>query len=171
MKVLIVSTNTLPAAPSGAVYLAGAVRQAGHEVQIFERLLASDLQGELTARLEDFQPDVVGVSIRLVFGDSIDSEAPLGTRHSDLRPRVKEVTDTIRRVSTARIVLGGPGFNYYARDWLDYLDLEYGIRGEGEEAFPQFLKRLAEGGDCTAMPGCVSRKDGAYQSRTPSPGG
>jgi radical SAM superfamily enzyme YgiQ (UPF0313 family) len=169
MKVLMVSTNTLPAAPSGAVYLAGAVREAGHEVQIFERLLASDPQGELTARLEDFQPDVVGVSIRLVFGDSIDSGAPLGTRHSDLRPRVKEITDTIRQVSPARIVLGGPGFNYYARDWLDYLDLEYGIRGEGEEAFPLFLKLMMEGGDLTATPGCVARKGGIYQETPPRP--
>jgi hypothetical protein len=111
MKVLIISTNTLPASPSGPVYVAGAVRQSGHEVQIFERLFTGDLAGELTAKLRDFQPDVVGVSIRLVFGDESDLEAPLGTRHTDLRPRVKEITDIIRQVSPAQIVLGGPGFN------------------------------------------------------------
>jgi hypothetical protein len=38
MKVLIISTNALPVSPSEPVYLAGAVRQAGHEVQIFECL-------------------------------------------------------------------------------------------------------------------------------------
>lgn len=169
MKVLIVSSNTLPAAPTGPVYVAGAVRQAGHEVQIYERLFASDLKGELTTQLEDFQPDVIGVSIRLVFGDGIDPGAPLGTRHTDLRPRVKEITDTIRQVSPARIVLGGPGFNYYARDWLDYLDLEYGIQGEGEEAFPLFLKLMMEGGDCSTAPGCVTRKDGAFHAVPPGP--
>ena len=136
MKVLIISTNTLPASPSGPVYLAGAVRQAGHEVQIFERLFAGDLAGELTTKLREFQPDVIGISIRLVFGDELDLEAPLGTRHADLRPKVKEITDIVRQSSPARIVLGGPGFNYFARDWLEYLDLDYGIRGEGEEAFP-----------------------------------
>ena len=68
MKALIISSNTLPAAPTGPVYIAGAVRAAGHEVRIFERLFAVDLKGELTAELEDFQPDVIGVSIRLVFG-------------------------------------------------------------------------------------------------------
>jgi radical SAM superfamily enzyme YgiQ (UPF0313 family) len=169
MKVLIVSSNTLPAAPSGAVYVAGAVRQAGHDVRIYERLFANDVESELTAKLEHFQPDVVGVSIRLVFGDEVDRAAPLGTRHSDLRPRVKEITDTIRQASPATIVLGGPGFNYYARDWLDYLDLEYGIRGEGEEAFPLFLQRLAEGGDLSTVPGCVTRKDGGYQAVSPRP--
>lgn len=29
MKVLIISSNTLPASPSGPAYVAGAVRQAG----------------------------------------------------------------------------------------------------------------------------------------------
>ena len=88
MKVLIISTNTLPAAPLGPVYIAGAVRQAGHDVQVYERLFATHLADELAAKLEDFQPDVVGISIRLVFGDEIDPAAPLGTRHTDLRPRV-----------------------------------------------------------------------------------
>lgn len=169
MKVFIISSNSLPAAPTGPVYVAGAVREAGHEVQIYERLFANDLKSELTTRLEDFQPDVIGVSIRLVFGDELELEAPLGTRHTDLRPRVKEITDIIRQVTPAPIVLGGPGFNYYARDWLEYLDLDYGLRGEGEEAFPLFLKRLGAGKDITSVPGCVARKNGSYTSATPRP--
>src|SRR5512146_2494860 len=108
MKVLMISSNTLPASPSGPVYVAGAVRQAGHEVQIYERLFADDLAGELTAKLRDFQPDVVGISIRLVFGDELDLEAPLGTRHTDLRPRVKAIADIIRQASPAQIAMGGP---------------------------------------------------------------
>jgi radical SAM superfamily enzyme YgiQ (UPF0313 family) len=169
MKVLIISTNTLPASPSGPVYVAGAVRQAGHEVQIFERLFAGDLASELSAKLKDFRPDVIGISIRLVFGDELDREAPLGTRHTDLRPRIKEITDLVRQVSPARILLGGPGFNYYARDWLEYLDLDYGIRGEGEEAFPLFLKQLSEGGNIYSVPGCAFRKDGGFYSVHPLP--
>ncbi len=169
MKVLIISTNTLPATPTGPLYVAGAARKAGHEVQIFDRLFASDLEGELTNKLVDFQPDVIGISIRLVFGDHIDPSAPLGTRHTDLRPGVKEITDIIRQSSNARLVLGGPGFNYYARNWLEYLDLDYGLRGEGEEAFPLYLKRLAEGGDLYSIPGCAVRKDGRYHTLTPHP--
>lgn len=169
MKVFIISANTLPASPSGPVYLAGAVRQAGHEVQIYERLFAVDLAGELEAKLKDFQPDVVGLSIRLVFSDEIDPIAPLGTRHTDLRPRVKEIVDIVRRVTPAQIVLGGPGFNYFATNWLEYLDLDYGIRGEGEEAFPMFLRRLEEGGDIHSIPGCVFRIAGGFQSVAPRP--
>src|SRR5512133_1899948 len=107
MKVLLVSSNTLPASPSGPAYVAGALREAGHTVEVYESLFAVDLASELAAKLDRFQPDVVGVSIRLVFGDVQDPTAPLGTRHSDLRPRVKTIVDVIRRSSPARIILGG----------------------------------------------------------------
>jgi hypothetical protein len=109
---------------------------------VFERLFADDVNAELTYVLQEFQPDVIGLSICLVFGDELDPGAPLGTRHTDLRPRVREIAEIIRQTSKAFIVSGGPGFNYYAADWLEYLDLDYGIRGEGEESFPPFLKRL-----------------------------
>jgi radical SAM superfamily enzyme YgiQ (UPF0313 family) len=168
LRILVISSNTLPAAPTGPAYVAGALREAGHEVRIFECLFARNLETELKSTLADFQPDVVGVSIRLVFGDELDQEAPLGTRHSDLRPRVKEITDILRRNSDARIVLGGPGFNYYARDWLAYLNLEYGIRGEGEESFPLYMERLAYCGDLYSVPGCVFKKDDRFYSVPPS---
>jgi radical SAM superfamily enzyme YgiQ (UPF0313 family) len=169
MKVLIISSNSLPAAPTGPVYVAGAAREAGHEVQIYERLFANDLKAELSTVLADFQPDVIGISIRLVFGDELDKEAPLGTRHTDLKPGVKEIVDIIRQFSAARLVLGGPGFNYYARDWLEFLDLDYGIRGEGEDAFPLFLKRLENGGDIYSIPGCASMNNGNYHSVSRAP--
>jgi hypothetical protein len=79
------------------------------DVQIYKRLFTHDLEGELTTRLKEFQPDVVGVSICLVFGDELDKDAPLGTRHTGLRPQVKQITDIIRQVSPALIVLGGTG--------------------------------------------------------------
>ena len=119
MKVLIVSSNTLPASPSGPAYVAGAVRQAGHIVDIYESLFDTDLTNALKSKLINFQPNVVGISIRLVHGDTLDSSAPLGTRHRDLRPCVKKIVQVVRQNSMARIILGGPGFNYYAKDWLD----------------------------------------------------
>jgi radical SAM superfamily enzyme YgiQ (UPF0313 family) len=168
MKVLMISSNSLPgASPAGPAYVAGAVRQAGHTVEAYESLFDADGAGSLAARLKTFQPDVAGISIRLVHGDALDASAPLGTRHLDLRPRVKEIVEAIRRNSAARIVLGGPGFTYYAHDWLDYLDVDYGIRGEGEEAFPLFLERLAGGGDVTSVPGAVFRRAGRVEAVPP----
>ncbi len=162
MKILIISTNTIPASPLGTCLSGWGGLLAGHEVQIFERLFVGNLSEELTDRLKEFRPDVVGISIRLVFDDRIDGEYPLGTRHTDLRPSVKEITDIVRQSSSARIVLGGPGFSYYARDWLEYLGLDYGIRCEGEEAFPLYLKLLSDGGDASSVRAGVFKRGGRF---------
>ena len=160
MKVLLISTNTLPASPAGPAYIAGAALRAGHTVEVFECLFAQNLNSELQSHLARFNPDVIGVSIRLVHGYIIDETAPFNTRHLDLRRRVKEVVDCIRSVTQAPIVLGGPGFNYYAVAWLEYLDLDYGLRGEADLSFPLYLQRLEQGGDLTTIPGCAYRQGG-----------
>ena len=149
MKVLLISANTLPASPAGPAYIAGAAIRAGHTVEVFECLFATDLAAELKAHINRFNPDVIGISIRLVHGYVIDETAEFNTRHLDLRLRVKELVDCARQASNAPIILGGPGFNYYARDWLEYLDLDYGIRGEADLSFPLYLDRLEKGGDIT----------------------
>ena len=152
MRVLIISANTLPASPTGPAYVAGAALAAGHTVEVFESLFAQDLAGELQAQIARFQPEVIGISIRLVHGYVIDEGVEYHTRHLDLRTRVKEIVDCIRKATAAPIILGGPGFNSYARDWLEYLDLDYGIRGEADFSFPLYLKRLGEGGDIRYSP-------------------
>ena len=75
MKVLIISANSLPSAPSGPAYMAGAALEAGHTVEVFEALFAQDLIGELEQQLINFSPDVVAISIRLVHGS--DESEPI----------------------------------------------------------------------------------------------
>ncbi len=163
MKVLIISANFLPASPSGPAYIAGAALEAGHDVEVFEALFAKDLIGELKAHLDKFTPDVVAISIRLVHGFILDENAQYGTRHLDLRINVKEIVECIKQNLDAHIVLGGPGFNYYGPDWLEYLELDYGIRGEADNTFPLYLKTLEAGGDLHIVPGSVYRSNGRIE--------
>lgn len=160
MNVLIVSANTFSFSMAGPAYIAGAARNAGHTVEVFDCLFAQDPPHELEAHLKQFQPDVVGISIRTVAGKIVDKSAEFYTKPFDSRILVKRLVDVIKRVSPARIVLGGPGFNYYGQNWLEYLDLDYGLRGEAEFSFPLYLKQLAEGGDIYTIPGCIYRQDG-----------
>lgn len=111
-------------------------------------------------RIARFDPDVIGISIRLVTGDILDESGEFGTKRFDVRPKVKDMVDCTRCTSCAHIVLGGPGFNYFGRDWLEYLDLDYGIRGEAELSFPLSLEKLEEGGSIYSVPGCIYTKDG-----------
>jgi hypothetical protein len=158
MKILIISANTLPSAPSGPAYVAGAALDAGHTVEVFEALFAQDLVGELEQQITSFNPDVVGISIRLVHGYLLEEDVEFGTKHVDLRIRVKEIVDCVKGISDAKIVLGGPGFNYYGPDWLEYLNLDYGIRGEADISFPMYLHKLEMGEDVHSVPGCVYRE-------------
>ncbi|NDJ76414.1 MAG: radical SAM protein [Chloroflexi bacterium] len=165
MRVLIVSANTLPASPAGPAYIAGAALQAGHEVAVFECLFAQDLETELTVMLADFCPDVVGISIRLVNGKVVTNvRDPWSIERFDMRPLVRQITDNVRdMLPGAAIVLGGPGFNYFGADWLDYLGLDYGIRGEGEYSFPLFLEKLARAEAVNEVPGCIYRHNGGFR--------
>jgi radical SAM superfamily enzyme YgiQ (UPF0313 family) len=147
---------------SGPAYIAGAARDAGHTVEVFDCLFAQEPLLELEEHLNRFKPDVIGISIRTVTGKIVDKSAEFYTKPFDARILVKQIVDVIKRVSAAHIVLGGPGFNYYGQNWLDYLDLDYGLRGEAEFSFPLYLKRLEEGGDIYNIPGCIYRKDGQF---------
>lgn len=160
MRILVVSSNRqreqrtpLLAFPSGPAYMAGAALEAGHEVEVFDACFVDDIPGELTVMVGRFDPEVVAVSIR-------NLSTCIRNEIQDLRPLFKEITDCLKRVTSSRIVPGGPGFWNYGAELLAYLDMDYGIRGEGEVAFPLYLKTLEEGGDLGAIPGSVFRKEG-----------
>lgn len=155
MKVLVISANTFNFSPSGPAYIAGAARDSGHTVEVFDCLFADDTIHELEEYITKFKPDIIGISIRTVTGLVPDENAEFHMKRFDTRVLVREIVDCIKRLTSAHIVLGGPGFNYYGPDWLEYLDLDYGIRGEAEYSFPEYLRRMENGADIHTIPGCV----------------
>lgn len=167
MKVLIVWADLFGAAPSGPAYVAGAARAAGHTVEVFECITAADLLDDLSAHVDRFAPEVIGLSIRLVNGRVVrDGRDGFACERFDVRPQVRQIVDRLRAITSATIVLGGPGFNYFGPAWLDTLDLDFGIRGEAENAFPLYLGRLAAGQDLTCVPGAVYRRNDGF-GKTP----
>lgn len=95
-------------------------------------------------------------------GFVLDGESKYGTKHLDLRLKVKEIVECVKQNSNAHIILGGPGFNYYGPDWLEYLGLDYGIRGEADFSFPQYLEALEAGSGIHNIPGSVFRSNGHF---------
>lgn len=112
MNVLIISANSLAASPTGPAYIAGAAQRAGHTVEVLECLFSSDIEADIATRIAHFQPDVVGISIRLVHGYIIDAAAPYNTRHLDLRKNVKQVVDARQAGQLADERLLFEGANY-----------------------------------------------------------
>src|SRR5512136_867610 len=132
MRVLLVSANREripdPIFPLGLAYIAAAARQAEHEVAVADLCFGRHPLDDLRQQVNAFQPDVVGLSIR-----NIDNAAyPLTVEYLDQHC---EVVETLRVVTRAPIILGGSGFAILPQPYMQALDGDWGVAGEGEQAF------------------------------------
>ena len=150
MRILLIAANTerisMVALPYGLGLVAAALRQAGHEVAFLDLLDASDLRASIQQAIRGSAPEVIGLSIRNI--DDQNRQEP-----HFLLEKAREVVTACRAASQAPIVLGGPGYSIFPRETLAYLGADYGIRGDGEAAFPALLERLRCGLDPRDLPG------------------
>jgi len=108
-------------------------------------------QDPLEKILVDFQPNVVGVSLRNV--DDVQSV----TRETYFGDAVT-LCHTIRRLCRCPIVLGGTAFSIFPEQLLNLTTADYGIHGPGEAAFNHLVDALANHTDPGAIPGLVYRR-------------
>lgn len=142
MKVLLISPNREhipdPVFPLGIAYVAAALKRRGHEVSVLDLCFSGDVDRDLESRIAEFMPDVVGISLRNV------DDVAYPRQHSYLE-EYRGTVAAVRRLTGAPIVLGGSGFTILPLQFLEALGADFGITGEGEEAFPDFLERLQRG--------------------------
>ena len=136
------------------------MRKTGHSVRLVDLCFEEDLRGATRTAVNDFKPDVIGISLRNV--DNTLCQAPVF-----FLPMVKTVVDECRELSEAPIVLGGSGFTLLPEPILRYCDVELGIVGEGEIAFCQLLKALEEDRAIEAVPGIAIFRNGDYLRNQP----
>jgi radical SAM superfamily enzyme YgiQ (UPF0313 family) len=150
-KVLLISANTLrmpyPVYPLGLDYVAGSL-DSRYQTKIVDLNTVLDLE-DLGAMIREFSPDFVGVSIRNVDNtDTINSRAFL----SDYQNLVRQ----IRKNSPARLILGGSGYTVFPVEFLQALDADYGIAGEGER-LSLLLEALEKNESVQSIPGIVTK--------------
>ena len=160
MRVLFISANTeqinLLPIPLGLNCVAVAARKAGHEIRVID--LMNDRQDAVVQAIVDFSPEVVGLSVRNIDDQNMDSPRFL------LEP-IREIVSECRRLSGAPVVLGGAGYSIFPQSALAYLDADMGIQGEGEAAFPALLERLRDSRDPAGIPGLYLRNQGPAGER------
>ena len=156
MRVLLVYSNQtrdlLAAPPIGMSYVATATRNAGHDVRFLDLLLSEQPLSDLQSELTDFRPQVVGFSVRNI--DNVVHQRL--TRHLG---ELAQMIATVRRASTAKIVLGGPAISVLGATTLDCLDADFAVIGEGEITFPELLSAIEGGRGHEHVAGVVYRKD------------
>jgi radical SAM superfamily enzyme YgiQ (UPF0313 family) len=162
MRVMLISPNQEllpdPVSPLGLAYLAAALREAGHEVSILDLCFSPDIEASLGEGLQEFLPEVIGLSIR-----NVDNTAYPSTV-SYIDP-LRRVVDLLRRLSGAPILVGGSGFTIMPKEMLTLLSLEMGIIGEGERSMVQFLAQGMKDG----VPGLIRRRGGRFRTMAPLP--
>jgi radical SAM superfamily enzyme YgiQ (UPF0313 family) len=121
-------------------------------VKFLDLMSVADPAVQVPGMIESFQPDVIGVSIRNI--DDQNMAAP-----HFLVDQARETIQLCRGITNAPIVLGGAGYSIFPQSVLDYVEADYGIRGEGEKAFPELVRRLENQGSLEDLPGLYS-KDG-----------
>ncbi len=108
--------------PSGILEIGSwAARQPDVEVVILQ--ISADQDGILIDRLQSWRPQVVGFRVE---GEPFE-------------PILRWIR-TVREVSNAEIVLGGPTATSHPIDLLEWSEADYVFAGEAEETFAQYLQ-------------------------------
>jgi len=152
--------------PFGLDLIARFLRHHGHHATIEYPFLPDPDPGRNLLRiLKGNRPDVIGLGIRNL--DTCLSCEPYGDYEgNDFRtfyflPEVKKIVDIIRmQCPEVPVVAGGGGFAISPEATLNYLGLEYGIVGEGEEPFKQFVEAFPNKKRMQGIKGLVYGKSG-----------
>jgi radical SAM superfamily enzyme YgiQ (UPF0313 family) len=143
MRIILINTNQerwpIPAAPIGLSLVAASLRKAGHRVRVIDRMFLFSKKEEqriLTEAVNDFKPELIGLSIR-----NVDNTCMSALRY--YLPDIKELVAFLKTLTDVPFVVGGPGYSLFPVDALKYLGIEFGIQGEGEISCVQLAQALA----------------------------
>ena len=142
MRCLLIATNKVstpyPVYPLALACLAGALIEAGHEVEQFDCMgQHEDVHQKLAAAITRFAPELVGLSIRNL--DSEDSSRPESFLNDAAR-----VMDWVRDNTSSPVVIGGAAFSLMPERIMELLQSDYGIVGEGERLIVELADSLSD---------------------------
>jgi radical SAM superfamily enzyme YgiQ (UPF0313 family) len=142
MNILLISVNRermpFPVFPLGLAYIAKALREQGHSIEVIDLCFSQEVPADLKKTLQRFQPDLIGISLR-----NLDNLTyPTSVSYLD---EVDEVIGICRQFTSSRLVIGGSGYSLAPKELLQHFDIDVGVAGEGEEVFVQLVKDFEKG--------------------------
>ena len=128
--------------PIGEAYLASYLISQGHEVKLLDLTLSNDYKQDVSKAINDFNPQVIGISIR-----NVDSTTYPGNLFFYLP--VKKIIQYIKQLVAPElpIILGGAGFSIFSEEILRDLNHDLGVVGDGEYVFAEILKKIGNNED------------------------
>src|SRR5208337_3150998 len=158
MHVLMINANRFkqpwPVIPFGLCCVTASVEKAGHDVKVLDLCFSRRPAADIKKTIRDWRPQAIGVSIR-----NIDNSAGYNTLFL-LDETRSTVIDPLKKEFDGPIVIGGPSVGINAAEMLEFLDLHYAIRGDGEAAMVEYLRRLDGKLSFRGLGGLVRREHG-----------
>lgn len=151
-----------PASPPVALdYVAWELEKMGITSEVVD--VAFTEQCELESLLQQNLYDGVCLTIRnlerTVFSEKL---------HFPL-PDIKELVNLVKKYCTGPIIVGGNGFSIAPERILEYLEVDYGIWGAGEEALPFLISYIIDGEiNPSTIPYLVYRDNGEIRKNAQS---
>jgi radical SAM superfamily enzyme YgiQ (UPF0313 family) len=165
MRVLLVNSNRFwhpwPVIPFGLCCIATSIERAGYSVKVLDLCFSNNPASDIQQNISAWNPDVVGVSIR-----NIDNSAGYNTLFLLDRTR-DEIIAPLKKYFTGPIVIGGPAVGINGAEMLEFFNLPYAIRGDGEITVVEFMKRLEQGLSLKGLGGLVIRENGKVVQDAP----
>jgi radical SAM superfamily enzyme YgiQ (UPF0313 family) len=157
-NILLISANAYstpyPVYPLGVSYLLTYLKKhlPDHSFQLFDfnRQSLSDLKNTLTTG--NF--GIVGVSLRNIDDNNIYEKNSFISWY-------RQIMEVVRDNSSAMVVIGGPGFSIFPELIFNILKPDFGIKGEGEEAFLQLIGSIENDSGFKDIEGLVFRTSGS----------
>jgi len=153
--VLLINPNRMKPAvgPIALDYLAQQLVVSGFEPEVLDLCFEDDPLETVRARLAEEEVMAIGLTVR-------NTDDCYFTGRDFFLPVYRDLVRALRQGTDVPIVAGGAGFSSVPEAALDYLEVDWGIAGEGEEALPALLRCLSRGEDPTGIPGLVYRGSG-----------
>ncbi len=167
MHILLINSNRFrdpqPVMPIGLCSVASALQKAGHTTHLLDLSFSVRPEQALTDAVNAQMPDLVGVSIR-----NIDTS--VGFNPHFLIDNVKrDVIDPLKKCFSGNIVIGGGAVGINGIELLEYLDVDFAVRGDGESGMLNLVERLTNANKLDDSPGLVWRdSDGKIHDAEPT---
>jgi radical SAM superfamily enzyme YgiQ (UPF0313 family) len=162
-KVLLISPNRMKpgVTPVAIDYLAESLGNQRIDVDFLDLSFSEDVKADIARAFSGPSFVAVGVTIRNL-DDSYFASQDFCLKKS------KDIIDLIKLHANAPLVLGGIGFSIAPIPALQYCDVDFGIWGEGEQAFPLLVKAFAEGKGYEKIPGLLWKDRQGYRKNPAS---
>jgi len=126
----------------GLGYLAACLRQSGINTIIWDMLLMGSDAGQIAEKVQQEQVGLIGVSI--TFQQSA----------TEVLAKIRQ----LKELTQVPLVVGGIYPTFAAQELMTLCpEIDYIVKGEGEETLPELVHTLFAGGDVKKVPGLLGR--------------